>query len=420
VGIILGLLAFGAVGCESPSEPGPAETIDELPRPLTVLEEDVIRSSNRFGIDLLARVAAEDPNPNVVLSPLSASMALGMTLNGAVDSTFQAMSSVLGFDGMSQAEINEAYAGLIDLLDDLDPAVRFDIANAIWANEDVPFHSSFFDAVVEAFDARVEAADFGDPATLEALNGWVSEKTNGKIPKLLDQIDPQLIMLLLNAIYFDGRWTTEFDPDDTRPGTFTRPDGSEVTVDMMSLEEVDIRLGGGDGFQMAEIPYGGGAYGMVILLPWEGDARGLVPSLTEATWNEAVSTLAEVEADLLTLPKFKVSYDVFLNQPLADQGMAVAFGSNADFSGMGPNGSGYCIDFVRQKTFIEVDEAGTRAAAATVVGIGPTSFLGMVVDRPFMFVIRERLSGTILFSGVIEDPTASEGLEAEQPPSDCR
>ncbi|NNF28720.1 MAG: serpin family protein [Gemmatimonadetes bacterium] len=419
-GAMLGLLSLGAVGCDSLIEPGPADPIDELPRPLTMLEEDVIRGSNRFGFELLAHVAADDPNPNVVLSPLSASMALGMTLNGAVDGTFDAMRSALGFDGMTREEINQAYAGLIDLLVDLDPSVRFEIANAIWASASVPFHQAFFDAVVQSFDARVESADFTDPTTLEALNGWVSEKTDGNIPKILDQLDPELVMLLLNAIYFDGRWTTQFDPQDTRPGTFTRPDGSEVTVDMMSLEEAEIRLGGAEGFQVAELPYGGGAYGMVIVLPWEGDARGLASSMTEAAWNEGVASLQEVEADRLEMPKFTVSYDVFLNRPLADMGMEVAFGPGADFSGMGPQGAEFCIDFVRQKTFIEVDEAGTKAAAVTAVGIGPTSFLGMIVDRPFVFAIRERLSGTILFSGVIEDPTAPDGDEAEQPASQCR
>ena len=418
--IAAGLVAMSAAACESPLEPGPGDPIDELPRPLTALEEDVIRGSNRFGFELLSRVASAEPGPNVVLSPLSASMALGMTLNGAVDDTFESMRSALGFDGMSQMEINEAYQGLIELLDDLDPSVRFDVANAIWANASVPFHQSFFDAVVQAFDARVESADFGDPATLDALNAWVSEKTDENIPKILDQLDPQSIMILLNAIYFDGRWTTQFDPQDTRAGTFTRPDGSQVTVDMMSMEEADIRLGGVDGFQVAELPYGGGAYGMVILLPWEGEARALASSLTETAWNDAVASLQEVEADLVEMPKFTLNYDVFLNQPLADMGMEVAFGPGADFSAMAPQGADYCIDFVRQKTFIEVDEAGTKAAAATAVGIGPTSFLGIVVDRPFVFAIRERLSGTVLFSGVVEDPTASEGEAAEQPPTQCR
>ncbi len=418
-GMVALVAAYGVSGCGSPTEPGPGDPIDALPRPLTALEETVIQGSNQFGFRLLSHVVGSDPTPNIVVSPLSASMALGMTLNGAADSTFEAMRSTLGFSGLTQEEINEAYRGLIDVLDDLDPVVRFDIANAIWANETATFHQSFFDAVAEAFGARVEASDFSDPATLEALNAWVAEKTDGKIAKILDQLDPQLVMLLLNAIYFDGRWTTQFDPEDTAPGQFTRADGSEVTVDMMSLAEGTFGLGGGDGFQVAELPYGGSAYGMVILLPWEGDARALAASMDETAWDLAVASLHETEIDLLEIPKLSLTYDVYLNEALSDMGMDIAFGPGANFSNMGPEGEGYCIDFVRQKTFLEVDEAGTRAAAVTAVGIGPTSFNGMLVNRPFVFAIRERLSGTILFSGLIEDPTAGTGPEAEQPPSEC-
>lgn len=392
--------------CDSPLDPGDSDRIDRLPRALSDHEQAVITRSNGFGLELLREVVAADDRPNIVISSLSASMALGMTLNGAVDSTFSAMGATLGFEGMDQADINGAYSGLIELLSGLDPGVTFEIANAIWANQDYTFHTSFFDAVSVAFDARVESSDFGDPATLGEVNGWVDEKTSGKIEKILDELDPEMVMLLLNAIYFDGAWTTQFDPDDTRSGSFTRPDGSQVSVDMMHMADGEFSLGGGAGYASAELPYGGEAFSMVYLVPDDGDARGLIATLDEAKWAEITGSLSVQEVDQLSIPKMTLTYDVFMNEMLADMGMDVAFTPSADFSGMSPQGDSFCIDFVRQKTFLEVDEAGTRAAAVTVVGVGPTSFTGLIVDRPFVFAIRERLSGTILFTGLVEDPTA--------------
>ena len=401
-----GVLALALLAaCGSPSEPAPAELVD-LPRPLTSSEERVVARSNAFGLELARQVVARDDRPNVVVSPFSASMALGMTLNGAGGGTFDAMRSTLGFEGLSQEEINAAYRGLLDVLGDLDPAVRFDVANAIWANREVAFHPAFFDAVAQAFDATAEARDFRDPATLADINGWVRSNTGGLIDSILDALDPDLAMLLVNAIYFEGSWTTRFDPADTRRQAFTREDGTTVQVDMMHLDGVELPMGGGDGYAAVELPYGGRAYSMVVLVPWgDGTARDLIAGLDADAWDAVLDGLAPREVDLLALPKFELEWDGWLNDALKAMGMDVAFDGRADFSRM--SDAALCIDFVRQKTFIEVDEEGTRAAAVTAVGVRPTSFNGVVADRPFVFAIRERLSGTILFTGVVGDPTAA-------------
>lgn len=400
-------LTLAVAACDGPTAPGEPAPIESLPRELTASEEAVIRGSNVFGLELLAHTVEQDDRPNIVLSPLSASMALGMTLNGAAGGTFTAMRAALGFEGLEPGEINASYRGLIDLLADLDPAVTFEIANAIWANDQTTFHQSFFDAVTAAFDAEVTSADFQAPQTVDDVNAWVTESTSGKITKIVDSLPSNYVMLLLNAIYFDGNWTTRFDPEDTRPAPFTRADGSEVQVDMMHLDAGEIGLGGGDGFLAAELPYGGGAYAMVILVPHDGDVRSLAASMDAARWDSAMRSLTVREPDLVALPKLNLTYDVVLNDVLSAMGMDVAFGRGADFSNMSPEGEAFCIDSVRQKTFLEVDEAGTRAAAVTSVGVGTTSFNGLLVDRPFLLAIRERLSGTILFSGIIEDPTAA-------------
>lgn len=395
-----------AAACGDPLDVA-VDPITELPRELSLAEQAIVERSAAFGLRLLRETVAVDERPNVVLSPLSASMALGMTLNGADGTTFDAMRSTLDFESLSQEEVNDGYAALIELLTTLDPTVRFDIANALWTREDVPFHQAFLDALASAFDASTEARDFGDPATLEAINQWVAERTDGKIDSILEELPPNLVALLVNAIYFEGAWTTEFDPADTRRQSFTRLDGSTVEVDMMSIANEEFALGGGAGYQAAELPYGGGAYAMVVVVPHE-NARAFVGGLDEARWSEILESLTPTEVDALSIPKLTLSYDAYLNEPLKTMGMDVAFRPGADFTRMSPIGDQLCIDFVRQKTFLEVDEHGTRAAAVTAVGIGEVSFTGLIADRPFVFAIRERLSGAILFTGLVGDPTVEE------------
>jgi len=404
-------LLIPAGGCSDGTGPGEdgSDPILELPRALTTGEVSLISRSNAFGLELVGEVVTRDERPNIVLSPLSASMALGMTLNGAGGATFEAMRSTLDFGGLSMQEINDSYRSLIDLLVALDPEVEFTIANSVWANADVPFHDAFFQAVTAAFDARVESRDFGDGSTLEEINGWVNDKTKGRIDRILEELDPHLIMLLLNAIYFDGSWTERFDPDRTQPGDFRRAAGSVVSVEMMSMGNVTLPQTSTTEFAAVELPYGGGAYAMVVVVPRApADARTFLAELDEARWEAITEALTPGHLDQMSMPKLTLSYDVLLNEPLKEMGMDVAFHDGADFTEMSPVGDQFCIAFVRQKTFIEVDEEGTRAAAVTGVGIGPTSFNAFVVDRPYVFAIRERLSGTILFMGLVGDPTASD------------
>jgi serpin B len=416
--LLLTLLVAVVAGCGDAV--GPEERgIEELPRALTAPEMSVIASSNAFGLELWREVAARDSRDNVVLSPLSASMALGMTLNGAGGGTFEAMRSTLGFAGLSQQEINEAYRGLIDLLTTLDPEVVFTIANSVWANQEVTFYEAFLQAVADAFDAQVESRDFLAPSTLDEINAWVDEKTRGKIDRILEELRPELVMLLLNAIYFDGAWTTQFDPADTRTGTFFRSGGGTVEVPMMTLDNQELPFANTSEYAAVELPYGGGPFAMVVVVPSAGtDARTFLQGLSESAWESIVGSLSEREVDVVSIPKWTTAYDGLLNDALKAMGMDVAFGAGADFTNMSPAGNQFCISFVRQKTFIEVDEEGTTAAAVTAVGISLTSFSGIIADRPFLFAIRERLSGTLLFVGLIGDPTLEDSGPAPDA-SDC-
>ena len=410
--VVLGLLA----ACGEPLGPGGAgPALEELPRPLTPGEALVVERSNAFGIDLLREVLEADDRTNVVLSPLSASMVLAMTLNGAAGTTLDGMRTALRLEGLSRQEINDSYRGLMSLLTDLDPMVEVSIANSAWANERHSFHQAFFDAVNKHFDGSVESRDFGDPNTLGEINAWVDRSTRGLIKRILQEgeLDPELALLLLNAVYFEGRWRAGFDPENTEPGTFTREDGSTVTLDMMHLTDVELPYGRTDDLVAVELPYGRGAYSMVVALPWGSTAREVLAGMDATGWDTLMGSLEPRVLDGLSLPRFVMEYDSFLNDALTDMGMGIAFTKQADFSDLAPEH--LCMDFVRQKTLIEVDEAGTRAAAVTAVGIRGISFFGFLVDRPFLFAIRERLSGTILLVGVIGDPAASDSGPGEFP-----
>ena len=277
------VLALGAacgeplgLGPDGPGADGPEPPIEELPRPLTAGEAVVVARSNTFGIDLLREVLEVDNRTNVVLSPLSASMVLAMTLNGAAGTTLDGMRTALGLEGLSHAEINDSYGGLIGLLTDLDPLVEVSIANSAWANERYSFYQAFFDAVTDHFEGTVASRDFGDPNTLREINAWVDSSTRGLIERILQEgdLDPDHALLLLNAVYFDGSWRTGFDPEDTAPGPFMRADGSTVTVDMMHLADVELLYGQTDDLVAVELPYGGGAYSMFVALPWDGTPQG--------------------------------------------------------------------------------------------------------------------------------------------------
>lgn len=400
-----------------PTAPTP---ITGLPRPLTTGETELVRSSNAFAFGLLREVRAARPDsPNTFLSPLSASMALGMALNGADGRTWTQMRDVLGFEGLEEPEVNGAYRSLIPLLLEVDPAVELGLGNALWADDEITLLPGFVDRVTTSFDAEAATLDFDDPASADVMNDWVADVTRGRIDKLLERVDPDALLYLINALYFKADWRSMFDEDRTSPAPFTRPDGSTVSVEMMRGEVGYRTLNAGDpgAARGVELPYGGGAYTAVAVLPPEGQTvDAFVAGLDAATWAEwtdhfdAAADVEDPESDgmLVLLPKFELEWGDSLNGPLAALGMEDAFTPFvADFTRITDARDDLYIYEVVQKTYVKVDEKGTEAAAATSVGIGPTSLPpSLTFDRPFVFAIRERFSGTILFLGVIGDPGA--------------
>lgn len=398
-----GLLALSTAGCETLFGPGDtSRPLERLPRELSAAEREVIESSNAFAFGILRETAARDESGGIILSPLSASMALGMTLNGARGSTFDGMRDGLGFGGLDQAAISESYRSLMDLLLGLDRSVEMNIGNSVWMRSGFPFHSSFTDDVRAAFDAEVSNIDFGAPDAAQTINAWVERSTKGRIPDIVpDPLPADAVMYLINAIYFKGEWQEQFDPRRTTPAPFHNADGSTSTVPMMSRSKGTHYYADAE-IEIAELRYGRGAFVMDIVLPRTGSVRNLAASLDDLTWRRWTSGVAESEIHL-SMPKFELEYETVMNDALVALGMGDAFSGNADFTGMSPRGNELHISEVRQKTFISVDEEGTEAAAATSVGIERVSLPPtMVVDRPFIVAIRERFSGAILFLGIVE------------------
>jgi serpin B len=398
--------------CDSPADPQPVQKIESLPRALTSDELALVDAGEAFAFDFLREVFRdEDPAVNVFVSPLSASMALGMALGGAETETFEAMRAALRLDGLEREQIGVAYRSLIDLLSGLDPTVRVEIANSVWHREGFTLESAYVSEVERDFLARVEALDFADPGAVDVINTWVDEATEGLIDGIVDPpIDPLTMAFLINAIYFEGAWTLRFDPDRTAPDDFRRSDGATVTVPFMSMSDRVFPYAQTPDYRAIELPYGGEAFVMNVVLPSEAVGMdAFVESLDAGSWADIVGGLADTEL-LVVLPRFRLEYDKNLNEVLKALGMEVAFDeAAADFSRMHRDARDLQLHIsrVKQKAFVEVDEEGTRAAAVTSVEVGVTSAPPMFrADRPFVFAIRERLSGTILFTGVVQDPSA--------------
>lgn len=399
-------------GCSSPAEPQEVERIEALPRPLTAGELALADAGEAFAFDFLREIAREeDPAANVFVSPLSASMALGMALAGAEAGTFEAMRDALRLGGLARDQIGVSYRSLIDLLAGLDPAVRLEIGNSVWHRLGFTLEEAYVSEVERDFLARVEGLDFSDPGAADVINAWVSEATEGLIDGIVDPpIDPLTMAFLINAIYFQGAWTLQFDPERTASGDFRRADGSTVSVPFMSMSDEAFPYAQTPEYQAIELPYGGEAFAMTVVVP-SGTIgiEAFVESLDADAWAEIVAGMRETEL-LVALPKFTLEYEKNLNSVLAALGMEVAFDPGAaDFSRMHRDAIDLQLHIsrVRQKAFVDVDEEGTRAAAVTSVEMKVTSAPMMFrADRPFLFAIRERLSGALLFTGVVRDPSA--------------
>jgi serine protease inhibitor len=396
---------LSTIACSAATEPGggsdkPAPVVDGLPRPLSAAESKVVTAANDFSFALFRRLSGAQKDSNVFTSPLSASMALGMAMNGAAGATYDQMRGALSFGSASEQEINDGYKSLIALLRGLDPAVDVRVANSVWYRTGFSVKQTFLDVTTNAFDAKVTALDFASPTAVTTINDWVSTATAGKIPTIIDKIDRDQVMFLINAIYFKGSWREKFDPSATIDAQFRGVAGNQPVKLMHRNGRIGVLYT--QDFVAVDLPYGNSAYSMTALLPSEGKSvDALAASMQGSTWATWASQMHEGFADLY-FPRFKLEWERMLNPDLQSLGMTDAFSDGlADFSRLS-TARNLVINIVKQKTYVDVNEEGTEAAAVTNVGVTLTSAPASVrFDRPFLFVIRERLSGTIVFMGKI-------------------
>jgi len=405
LGIFLpAIFTFVLVSCEKAKDtPG-----DPVPILLTEKQKEVVDQSNNFAFNLFNQIlSGKSDAENIMISPFSVSSALSMTLNGAAGETYDQMLKTLCLEDKTLDEINSTYLKLMSDMVPVDDRIEFDIANSVWVEKTLTVKENFITKLEEYYDAEGKSFDITDPSSKDIINAWVEDKTNDKIKDLISLLPDDTRMLLINAIYFNGKWKGKFDKEKTSDRQFHLSSGTVKNVPTMSNKSTYSSFHQ-DNATVVDLPYGQGNYTMVIALPDEGYTPAqIASSLDAATWQDWETRLENPGIEMqLYLPKFKYEYSKSIAKDLCTLGMPVAFSASADFSNI--SNTALQIFDVLHKTYIATDEEGTEAAAATAVIIGLTAVpQSSVIDinRPFLYFIREIYTGTIVFMGIVEDPT---------------
>ncbi len=364
------------------------------------------QAHNTLGFNSIKLLATEEKNHNIFISPSSIALALSMVYNGAGSETKSAMQKTLQFQNLDIDTINQESLGLINSLKNPDPKVTLSIANSVWAKDGVNFNQEFRDLVAGYFKAEISNLDFTNPDAATTINSWVSKNTQDKIKSIVPSPIPRgMKMILINAVYFKGSWTQAFDQKKTEDRDFVRIADTPLKVPFMRQHE-DMRYLETRDFQSVSLPYGENKrLSMYVFLPKDLDT--FVQSLDTYKWNDWMSQYKEEDVTLL-LPRFKMEYEKGLVPLLTQLGMEVAFQDNADFTGISND---LKLSSVIHKTFVEVNEEGTEAAAVTAIAVVATEAFNpskkifyMEVNRPFFVAIRDNQTQEILFMGTIQQP----------------
>ncbi|MDD4430692.1 MAG: serpin family protein [Bacteroidales bacterium] len=398
---LLGIIML--LACEQQADIGIIKVREDID--LTRSQQVLVENGNSFAFRLLGQVNLEEEKENFCISPYSISQALSMTLNGAAGNTASEMISALGFEDYTQSEINAYQQKMNQALQSLDPQTNIAIANSIWIRDDYSVRKEFVDTNTYYYEAEVQNLPF-NAAALKAINDWCDVKTKGRIDKILDNIASDDIMFLLNALYFKGSWVQKFDKAKTAESPFYLAGGNQTEVNMM-YQKAEFPYYEDDVVQVVELPFGNEAFSMVLVLPRQGvDLDELIATLNAANWDNWLQQLNKTEIHL-KLPRFKLEYEKELIPTMSALGMQSAFDSQrADFSLINAAQNLY-IGLLKQKTFVKVDEEGAEAAAVTVVGMKLTAAMPeiqMTLDRPFLFMIKEKSTSCVLFMGRIGHP----------------
>ena len=374
---------------------------------LPLKETLLVNSSNSFSFKLFKKLNVTEEDKNIFVSPMSISMALGMAYYGANGATKEAMESTLELSGLTKEEIGESYKSVIKSLTEFDPKVTLDIANSIWYRYGFDVKREFIDVTKEYFSAEVCGLDFNSPFATDTINAWVYDKTHGKISKILNgPIDASTMMFLINAIYFAGSWASPFNKYAIDSVRFYKYNHDSTLCKMM-VKRGAYRYYSNDLFSSIDLPYGNSSFSMTLFLPHYGVIiDSLIEEFSNSNWKCWINKL-KLDSCEIYLPKFKVDYSTSLNEILKSLGMEIAFSQGADFTGINQD-NGLFISNVQHNAFVDVDEEGTIAGAVTSIVItidGSNShFKTLFFNRPFLFVIHEKNTQSVIFMGKIMAP----------------
>ncbi|MCX6224160.1 MAG: serpin family protein [Bacteroidia bacterium] len=395
--VMVFMAGFGVACDKEPDQPQPTN--------LTQHELKVLQQGNHFGFDLINLLGQENPDSNLCISPYSIYTALSMAANGADNQTLVEMLNLLGFAEKDLTDLNSSIKNLNEVLIAKDPATIFETANSVWYNTNgFTVFPDFVTNMQNYYSARVEGLDFSAPSALPTVNSWVKENTHDKIDKIIEKINPDDVCFLINALYFNGKWTTSFDKKETHLDGFTNASGKSLQVPTMYLQDTLNAINTRD-LQAVELPYGDGSWSMYLFLPpCNVNLDNWCNQQLSGGWDDLRSQFATVSGMEIYLPQFKLGSSFELSKQLKQLGIPTAFTDAADFSRLGPGS--LAISQVLHKTVIDVNEEGTEAAAVTAVIITRTSMPVNEIrfNHPFLFVIAEKSTGSIIFIGKLMNP----------------
>jgi serpin B len=409
------LLMSAVIALMSCSESETPDVGEPLQINLSGAELRISREGNIFGMELLSATLNRDiESENVIVSPLSLNFALAMLWNGANGETRDAIQKTMGMSDYPVSEVNACFKKLKEALPATDPTTILALANSIWAHKDFSVKESFYEVNRKWYDAQVGVLDFSDSSAPAVINQWCADNTNGLITDMIDKIPDDAVMYLLNALYFKGSWSAgyAFPVEATAEAEFRKDGGETLTVKMMHQTSQQLYYSD-EVLAWTTLPYGNGAFRMMFVLPNEDVSFAEVfDKLRDPDYLLTTESLAAEREISLFVPKFKLEYETSLNGTLTDMGMGIAFDRyKADLLNLGypPPGENLYVSNVKQKTFIDVNEEGSEAAAVTSIEIslttaGPSQPTVFYANRPFLFLIQEVSSGVILFAGKIGSP----------------
>jgi serpin B len=400
------IFALAIIMCSCSSE----DTKRHIPEPEVEFKElsksaEIVQANNEFAFDFFKEIAGNAEEKNYMVSPVSLSLALSMAYNGATKDTKTAFENTLKYNQASLEEVNTVNQALIQNLASQKSGSIFEIANSLWIRDGFAVKQDFIKRLEDYYYATSDVLNFNDPNAVDIINDWVSDKTHGKIDEIIKSIPSDAMLYLINALYFNAKWKYEFETKDSKEDDFNLLSGEKKKVTFMNMEST-LDYFENDLFSSVILPYKEDKFNMVILMPQEGkEIKDIVEEMNQENWNNWQSNYSSHNIHI-SMPKFKFSYKELLNESLQTMGMGIAFSDAANFNNIS-NGS-LKISKVLQKTYIDVNEKGTEAAAATIVEIGLTSAgppPSFIANKPFIFAITEKETNSICFIGKLGDPT---------------